>query len=211
MRLTYGKLTRRLPRATPTEADVMVSKTYYCGSQPDAFHVVSVLRDGEDGMRLRLSGGIQKRKDAIRTAWRLMPEGGRLLDYQRRVLAEQPYLWVVTFKRDLIPVEDRTLFNRRQRGEGWLISTLETWAGLPRPDARTLARLLVAHGSASYPLTQTETRRALVPLDAREGVTRRALSMWALLDAHPAEVLPAPLREGAQLPGPAHAPEGSHA
>lgn len=89
----------------------------------------------------------------------------------------------------------------RQRGEGWLIATLEAWAGLPRADARTLARLLVAHGSASYPLTQTETRMALVPMEQREGVRRRALSMWALLEAHPAEVLPAALREPVQLPG----------
>ena len=211
MRLTYGKLTRRLPRAVPTTQDVMVVKTYYCGSRPDAFHVVSVLRDGDDGMRLRLSGGFQRRKDAIRAVWRLMPDGGRLLDYQRGVLAEQPYLWSVSFRRDRIPVEEQTLFNRRQRGEGWLIAALEAWAGLPRADARTLARLLVAHGSTTYPLTQTETRRALVPMEQREGVRRRVLSMWALLDAYPAEVLPAALREPVQLPGPTRAPEDAHA
>lgn len=40
---------------------------------------------------------------------------------------------------------------------------------------------------------------------------RRVLSMWALLEAHPAEVLPAPLRVAEQLPEPTRAPEDDHA
>lgn len=110
-------------------------------------------------------------------------------------LAEQPYLWRVRFRRELIAVEDRPLFERRKRGERQLIDALVAWASLPKADARTLARLIIARGEALYPLTQTETRQALVPFDEhRAGVTRRVLSAWALIEASPAETLPTALR-----------------
>lgn len=200
MRLTFGKLTRRLPRATPAEGDVLISKTWYCGTQPDEFYVLDAVRDDAEGFRRRLSRGHARRKDALAVVWDLLAArpGGRLLDYQRGVLAEQPYLWRVQLKRHLIPVEDRHLFERRKRGECQIIDTLMVWAGLPKADARTLARLIIARGDAVYPLTQTEIRQAQQPMGQREGkgsgVTRRVLSAWTLIEAWPAEVLPTPLR-----------------
>lgn len=194
MRVTRGKLTRRLPRATPGPGDVRVVKTCYCGQQPDGFFVADAFRDDPDGGLLHRTRTFNRRREAVAAAWALLADGGRLLDAQRNVTAEQPYLWRVRLRRELIPAEDRGLFARGKRGERQLIDALAAWAGLPTADARTLARLAIAHGEAVYPLTQTESRLALVPFEQREGLTRRVLSAWALLHVEPAEVLPAPLR-----------------
>lgn len=204
MRLTHGTLTRRLPRAVVKPGDVVVIKTCYCGSAPDEHFVTpATMESGDDGGIRRLTRTFKRRRDAVAAAWGVLAQtGGRLLDWQRGTLAEQPYLWRVRLRGELVAAEDWTLFERRKRGERQLIDAISAWAGLPKADARTLARLLIARGgplygctgSAVYPLTQTETRQAMVPLDQRDDATRRVLSAWTLIEASPAETLPAPLR-----------------
>lgn len=195
MRLTHGTLTRRLPRAVVQPGDVVVIKTCYCGSAPDEHFVApATMESGDDGGIRRLTRTFKRRREAVAAAWGVLAQtGGRLLDWQRGTLAEQPYLWRVRLRGELVAVEDWTLFERRKRGERQLIDALMAWAGLPKADARMLARLLIARGEAVYPLTQTETRLALAPFDQRDDVTRRVLSAWTLIEASPAETLPAVL------------------
>lgn len=190
MRVTHGKLTRRLPRAIPAPGDLIIAKTCYCGTAPDGFFVAAADRPSPDGGLLHISRAFQRRREAVAAAWKLLADGGRLLDYQRGVLAEQPYLWRLTFRRDRLDAEGLALFGRRQRGERWLIEALMAWAGLPREDARGVARRLVARGATTEALTQTEIRQALRPVEIASG---RVLSTWALVEVEPAEVLPAPL------------------
>lgn len=190
MRLSYGKLTRQLPRAVPGPGDVLIAKTCYCGTAPDGFFLAAADRPSPDGGLLHLSRVYQRRREVIAAAWTLLASGGRLLDYQRGVLAEQPYLWRVSFDRSQLGDDLLAVFGRGKRGERWLIEALMVGIGLPKADARGLARTLVARGETSYPLTQTEIRRVQAPIVEQRG---RVLSAWALVSLTPAEVLPASL------------------
>lgn len=192
MRLTFGSLTRRLPRAVAHDADVMVVKTCYCGTQPDVFYVrVAKVAWPFNDEAAKLSRGFRSRREAMATAWSICARtGGRLLDYQRGTLAEQALCWTVTLDRDGL---DPALLGRRALGERHLIDLCAAWAGLPVADARTLARSLIAHGHARVALTQSESRMALRTRspDASRARKLDLADLWRRFSAHPAERLPA--------------------
>lgn len=172
----------------------MIVKTCYGDSaMADEYYVAPATLGGPFDPIPRLTRTFRRRRDAVTAAWLLLgrTDGrGRLLDYQRGTLAEQPLLWTVRLRRELISAEERPTFERRKPGERKLIAALVTWAGLPMADARTLARLIIARGEAQYPLTQTEIRQAQRPFEA----TRPAVcSSWSRVVVSPAEVVPAAL------------------
>lgn len=187
MRLTRGCLKRRLPKAVPNELDRIICKTWHCDGTPDEFYVGDLAyRDG--GELHRLSATYRRRKDAVAAAWRTMPLGGRLLDTQGGVLAEQPYLFALRFVRRLTE-EEKPDFARGKKGERKLVRAIERWCGMPTRDARTWARTLIAHGWAEFPLTQSEIRHTRQPAQMRPAVAE----VWALIASSPAEPLPEPL------------------
>jgi hypothetical protein len=191
MRLIRGKLTRRLPRTEARPEDVTVVKTCHCDGMADEYFVAPADLGGAYDAIPRLTHTFRLRRQAVSAAWEILARtGGRLLDYQRGTLAEQPYLWRVVLRRELISKEEWPTFLRRKPGEQKLIAALVAWSGLPMVDARTLARLLIARGEVEYPLTQTETRQAQRPFEA----TRPAVySSWSRVVVSPAEVVPAAL------------------
>lgn len=202
MRLAYGRLTRILPRAEPLPGDLVVTKTCFCGEQPDEHYVTpatSFLPDAWHQDRVRL-GVFRTRKAAVARVWELLAaqgllsdvaeEGvttkkGRLLDWQRGHMAEQPFLFRLTFRRHLTE-DERPLFERNKSGERKLIRAIELWSGMPKRDARTTARTLIARGEVLVALTQTEIRRTYQSHEMRPATAE----VWALVQAWPAEVLP---------------------
>lgn len=202
MRLSYGRLTRSLPKADPTTGDLVVTKTCFCGTQPDEHYVTpatSFRPDARHEERQRL-GVFRTRKAAVAHAWKLLAarnqlagEGasmGRLLDWQRGHLAEQPFLFRLSFRRHLTE-DERTLFGRNKSGERKLIRAIEIWSGLPKRDARINARTLIARGEVLVALTQTEIRQTYQEPEMRPTVAE----VWALIQATPAEVLPDAVRD----------------
>lgn len=197
MRLSYGRLTRSLPKANPTPGDLVVTKTCFCGTQPDEHYVTpatSFRPDAWHEERQRL-GVFRTRKAAVAHAWKLLAarnhlagEGapmGRLLDWQRGHLAEQPFLFRLSFRRHLTE-DERPLFGRNKSGERKLIRVIEIWSGLPKRDARINARTLIARGEVLVPLTQTEIRQTYQEPEMRPATAE----VWALIQTTPAEVLP---------------------
>lgn len=202
MRLSYGRLTRTLPRVEPGSGDLVVTKTCFCGTQPDEHYVTpatSFLPDAWHQERVRL-GVFRTRKAAVARAWELLAarrllaeqgeKPGRLLDWQRGRMAEQPFLFRLTFRRHLTE-DERPLFARNKSGERKLIRAIELWSGLPKRDARVNVRTLIARGEVLVALTQTEIRRTYQPNEMRPAT----VEVWALVQATPAEVLPDAVRD----------------
>jgi hypothetical protein len=204
MRLSYGRLTRDLPRAEITPGDLVVTKTCFCGEQPDEHYVTpatSFLPEAWHQERQRL-GTFRTRKEAVAHAWKLLAlrqaagvEGGRLLDWQRGHMAEQPFLFRLSFKRALTD-EEKSLFQRGKLKDRKLILALEKWAGLPKKDARTFARKLIAKGETLIPLTQTEIRATYQPSEMRPAIAE----VWSLIQASLADRLPDALQPNALRP-----------
>jgi hypothetical protein len=194
MRLSYGRLTRDLPRAEPTDLDLVVTKTCFCGTQPDEHYVTPATSFAADAWhkdRVRL-GVFRTRKEAVAHAWKLLAlrraagtEGGRLLDWRRGHMAEQPFLYRLSFKRALTD-EEKPLFQRGKLKDRKLILALEKWAGLPKKDARTLARKLIAKGEVLIPLTQTEIRASYQDPEMRPAVAE----VWSMIGVSLADSLP---------------------
>ena len=191
MRLSYGRLTRKLPAMTPLPADVWVVTSI---DEEGTRYVVAPVACGW-GETLYLSSKFTRRKDATAAAWRLAAiRGGRLLDYQGRTLAEQPLRWSVTLRWEPEVLEAHQGFAPRTTARQHLARALSWWAGLPRNDARAAAAQLVAgRGQAVLALTQTESRSAQKP---PEGLRPALAAIVNLLSFHPLDVLPEAVRLG---------------
>lgn len=195
MRVTFGKLTRSLPRVEPQPDDVVIANTFDEAGNADGFFVAPAVHLGHwTEPTLHLSRVTRTRKRAVQDAWALLAlrGQGRLLDYQRGRLAEQPFLWSV---RLVASPEIRTRFKDfavRTSARENLARALAVWSGMPRKDARQAARDLVCRGGhLTLALTQTECRTALhVTPEMRPNVK----AVWALLQVTPIDVLPEVVR-----------------
>lgn len=181
MRLSRGSLKRVLPKAEPMEGDRQVFKTCYCGAAPDEFYVTSPHASrlaGPAGAIPRLSQTYTRRCDAVAEAWRqVAASGGRLLDYQRSTLAEQPF-WVRLSMVGVLP-EERVYYSRGMAGERHLVNGLHQWCGAPRREVLKWVRALTARGHAEYPLTQTEIARTSEPQVFRAAVAHALIPVLA--------------------------------
>lgn len=196
MRLPWGKLTRRLPRTVAQLEDVTLGRTYDDDGNAAAWFVAPALMVWAwHEPTPRLSPVVRRRKDAVALAWDLAgARGGRLLDYQRGTLVEQPLRWEVKLCLDEATWAAYQGFAKRSAPRENLARALAGWAGFGRQDARwALSELLHAHAqrrAAVLPLTQSETRSALQP---PQGLRPRVAELWALLRVSPLDLLPAHL------------------
>lgn len=193
MRLPWGKLTRKMPRATAATADVVLARTCGPDGRYDGWFVAPAISGSWNEPIPRLSPTVRTRKQALALAWDLAGRrGGRLLDHQRGVLAEQPIRWEVELDVDEQAWGAYHGFGRGTAPRRWLITAIQAWCGMSGADARWAVRqIMEGHRCALIPLTQTETARALGPV---QKMTPRTSEAHGLLRFTPADPLPTHLR-----------------
>lgn len=190
MRMSSGKLTRRLPKVQPTAADVRL-RYKDDGTGKAEYHYVTEAIDPSSCFEdfKRLGGAHDTYGQAKAEAWTLAAKrGGLLLDYQRGYLAEQPLWWEFTIDLSGLDPAD---FQRKKKGEQRLKRALQGWIGLPSLEALKLARLLIARWrDVRFALTQTEIRK----LHQGPGdLTPLSKAMAARVTYREGEVMPAHL------------------
>lgn len=191
MRMSSGKLTRRLPRVEVTAADV---KLRYLddGTGRAEFHYVAPAEDPATWAEpfVRLGRAHETSRAARWEAWQIAAQrGGRLLDQQRGALVEQPLWW--DFRIDLAG-EDPADFQRKKKGEQRLKRALVAWIGLPSLDAIKLARMLASKWEARFALTQTEILKMHQGLD---GLTPLSKALAVKITHTAGELMPSHLEK----------------
>lgn len=189
MRLPWGRLTRKMPRATATDADVVLART--CGpdgSFADWFVAPAIVAAWNEPTE-RLSPTVRTRKEALDLAWSLSGKrGGRLLDHQRGTLAEQPIRWSVELVADEQTWGAYHGFEKGSAPRRWLMAAIQTWSGMTPQDARwSVRQIMEGHRRATLPLTQTETVIALGP---RAPMRPKVAAVFDLLLFGQVDVLP---------------------
>lgn len=195
MRMSIGKLNRRLPRVVPTEADVMLRYVDDGTGRASSHYVSTCMPVRWDEPFPRYGGSFETFREAKAEAWRqAAARGGRLLDFQRGMWAEQPLWW--DFDIDLSDEAEPWIFDRKGKGEARLKRALEGWIGLPSLDALKLARMLIhQQWKARYALTQTEALQAHRLYGTFEGLTPMSRAMAAKITYRAGEIVPAHLEK----------------
>lgn len=189
MRLPWGSLTRRLPETVAQPEDVVIGHVddegWYVApaSQPGALWSESIL----------LTEILPTRKAAREAAWRLAGlRGGRLLDYQRSTLAEQPLRWEVTVHASPEQLVRLDHFEKGSNAREHLSRALAVRFGMNHADACWASEQVVrGHGRAQLPLTQSEIKRAALPMAPMRPITEIVFGLlrFARVDVHPAHLL----------------------